>query len=122
MDQNETFGSFFKENKSLLKEYLETRLEIFRLNAIRMASHSAGVLAWLIISIFLIFLIVLFAGLTLGFWLSKLTGSHVMGFGLVSILFVVVFVVFTLLRKKLFLEPIMQMILDRASEEIEIED
>jgi hypothetical protein len=122
MSENESMGSFLKSNKSLAKEYLETRLEIFRLNGIRMASKSAGYFVWLIISLFLIFLIILFLGVTVGFWLSKLTDSFIIGFGLVTIALILICVILTVFRKKLFLEPLMQMILDRASEEIEEED
>src|SRR5579871_1371279 len=122
MTENESLGSFFQSNKNLAKEYVETRLEIFRLRAIRTASKSAGLLVWLIISLFLVFLIVLFLGITMGFWLSKLTDSFVMGFGLVSLALILLCVILAIFRKKLFLEPLMQIILDRASEEIEEED
>ncbi|MES1221681.1 MAG: hypothetical protein ABUT20_39645 [Bacteroidota bacterium] len=122
MDEQESVGSFVRENKNLAKEYLETRLEIFRLSSIRMASKSAGYFVWVIISMFLVFLIVLFLGMTIGFWLSQITGSHVMGFGIVTAGLVVLFIILAVFRKKLFLEPLMQIILDRASEEIEEED
>jgi hypothetical protein len=122
MSENESMGSFLKSNKSLAKEYLETRLEIFRLSGIRMASKSAGYFVWLIISLFLIFLIILFAGVTAGFWLSKLTDSFVVGFGSVALALILLFVILTVFRKKLLLDPLMQIILDRASEEIEEED
>ena len=119
MSENESIGSFLKSNKSLAKDYLETRLEIFRLSGIRMASKSAGYLVWLIISLFLVFLIILFAGVTIGFWLSQLTDSFVIGFGIVAVALILLFVILTVFRKKLFLDPLMQVILDRASEEIE---
>jgi len=122
MAENESLGSFFNTNKSLAKEYLETRLEIFRLGAIRMASKSAGFLVWVIISLFLVFLIVLFTGVAVGFWLSELTGSFISGFGLVALSLILLFVILAVFRKKLFLEPLMQIILDRASEEIDEEE
>ena len=122
MSENESMGSFLKSNKSLAKEYLETRLEIFRLSGIRMASKSAGYFVWLIISLFLIFLIILFAGVTIGFWLSQLMDSFVKGFGLITLALILLFAILTVFRKKLFLAPLMQIILNRASEEIEEED
>ncbi|HVM87300.1 MAG TPA: hypothetical protein VMT76_03865 [Puia sp.] len=122
MVENESLGSFFNTNKRLAKEYLETRLEIVKLSAIRIASKSAGYLVWLIISLFLVFLVVMFSGLTAGFWLSKLTGSYVSGFGIVTLALVLLFIVLTVFRKKMFLEPLMQIILARASEEIHEDD
>ncbi|MBS1948069.1 MAG: hypothetical protein JST47_09910 [Bacteroidetes bacterium] len=120
MPENESLGSFFNTNKSLAKEYLETRLEIFRLSAVRMASKSAGYLVWLIISLFLFFLIFLFSGIALGFWLSSFTGSFVSGFGLVALLLILLFAVLAFFRKTLFLEPFMKVVLDSASEEIDV--
>jgi hypothetical protein len=110
MSENESIGSFLKENKSLAKDYLETRLEIFRLSGIRMASKSAGYLVWL------------FVGVTIGFWLSKITDSFILGFGIVAVALILLFVILTVFRKKLFLDPLMQVILDRASEEIDEEE
>jgi hypothetical protein len=76
-------------------------------------------LVWVIISLFLIFLIILFTGVTVGFWLARLTDSFVLGFGLVAIALILLFILLMVFRKKLFLEPLMQLILDRASEEID---
>jgi hypothetical protein len=122
MSEKESIGSFLKSNKSMAKEYFETRLEIFRLSSVRMISKSAGYFVWLIISLFLIFLIVLFAGLAAGYWLSSLMHSFAKGFGLIALLLILVFSILTFFRKKLFLDPLMQIILDRASEEIDEED
>jgi hypothetical protein len=122
MAENESMGSFFNSNKSLAKEYLETRLEIFRLSAIRIASKSMGYFAWLIISLFLIFLIILFLGITLGFWISRLTDSYIKGFGIITVALTLLFVILTVFRKKLFQEPLMQVIINKANEEIGGED
>ena len=79
MPDHENLGSFFSENKTILKEYLETRLEIYRLQGIRMASKSIGFLVWMFLFVFLFMLVLIFTGLVLGFWLSQLTSSYVAG-------------------------------------------
>jgi hypothetical protein len=122
MGENESIGSFLKTNKSLLKEYIEARLEIFRLSSIRIASKSAGYFVWIIISLFLFFLIILFAGVTMGFWLSQLMDSYVKGFGVIVLALVLLFAVLAFFRKKLFVEPFMQIIIDRANEELDDEE
>jgi hypothetical protein len=119
MSQPENLGSFFQENKSVLKEYIETRLEIFRLQAIKISSKSAGYLVWIIISMFLLFLIAIFLGMTLGYWLSSLTSSYVTGFGLTALLMVLIFVLFAVFRKKLFVDPIIRAIIQSSMEETE---
>ncbi len=114
MDQPDNLGSFIKDSKPLLKEYLETRLELFRLQAIRTGSRSAGYLVWVIVAVFLLFLVLLFAGIVLGCWLSLLTGSYVTGFGLTTIVFLLIFGFFTAFRDKLFIHPVMHSIIRKT--------
>jgi hypothetical protein len=122
MGEHESIGSFLKNSKNMLKEYIETRLEIFRLSSIRTISKSAGYFVWVIISIFLLFLIILFAGVTAGFWLSELMDSYVKGFGVIVLVLILLFAVLAFFRKKLFVEPFMQIIIDRANEELNEEE
>lgn len=122
MGENESIGSFLKNSKSLLKDYIETRLEIFRLSSIRTISKSAGYFVWIIVSLFLLFLIVLFAGVTAGFWLSQLMDSYVKGFGVIVLVLISLFAVLAFFRKKLFVEPFMQIIIDRANEDLDEEE
>lgn len=121
MSQPDNLGSFISENKALLKEYLETRMEIYRLQSLRVFSKSAGYFAWIIVSLFLAFLILLFSGLLLGFWFSSLFHSYVKGFGLVVLLLLLVFVLLAVFRKALFVDPVIQSIIQKSREESEEE-
>lgn len=118
-NQPDNLGSFISENKAVLKEYLETRMEIYRLQSLRIFSKSAGYFAWIIVSLFLAILIVIFGGLMLGYWFSSLLGSYVKGFGLMTLLLVIVFVLLALFRKSLFVDPVVQSIIQRSREEEE---
>ena len=120
MGEHETLGSFTKSNKNLLKKYLQTRLEIFKLSSIRVVSKIMGYLVWLLISTILFFLIAIFAGLTLGFWLSKLLSSYVLGFGIVLICMVALFGFLAMFRKILFVNPFIKMIIARIAKELDI--
>src|ERR1700733_3258976 len=117
MSQPDNLGAFFSENKALLKEYMETRMEISRLQSLRIFSRSAGYFAWIIVSLFLAFLIVLFTGVVVGFWFSSLLGSYVKGFGLVTLLLLALFLLIVLFRKSLFVNPVIQSIIQRSREE-----
>jgi hypothetical protein len=117
MSQPDNLGSFLAENKTLLKEYIETRMKIYRLQSIRLFSQSAGYFAWIIISVFLIFLFLLFSGFMVGFWFSALFHSYVKGFGLVALLILLVFVLLAVFRKSLFVEPVIQSIIRRSRDE-----
>lgn len=119
MSQPDNLGSFISENKALLKEYLETRMEIYRLQSLRIFSKSAGYFAWIMVSLFLVFLIVLFSGAVIGFWFSNLLHSYVKGFGLVVLLILLVFVLLAIFRKALFVDPVIQAIITRSKDEEE---
>jgi hypothetical protein len=119
MDEPDNLGSFFAENKTLLKEYLETRLEIYRLQSLRLFARSAGLFVWVLLSLFLAFLFLLFGGMMLGFWFSDLFHSHVKGFGLVTLLVLLVFVLLTIFRKALFVEPVIQSVIQKSKDEEE---
>jgi hypothetical protein len=117
MSQPDNLGSFLSENKTILKEYVETRMEIYRLQSIKVFSRTAGYFVWIIISLFLAFLIVIFGGLMLGYWFSSMLGSYVKGFGVMTLLLIVLFVLLALLRKRLFVDPVVQSIIQRSREE-----
>ena len=116
-NQPDNLGSFISENKAVLKEYLETRMEIYRLQSLRIFSKSEGYFAWIIVSLFLAFLILIFGGLMLGYWFSSMLGSYVKGFGLMTLLLVVLFVLLALFRKSLFVDPVVQSIIQKSREE-----
>lgn len=117
MAQPDNLGSFISENKSLLKEYVETRLEIYRLQSLRLFAKSAGYFAWILLSLFLAFLFLLFGGMMLAFWFSDIFHSHVKGFGLVMLLILVIFVLLAIFRKALFVEPVIQSIIQKSKDE-----
>lgn len=118
MDQPDNLGSFISENKTLLKEYMEIRTEIYRLQSLRVFSRSAGYFAWIIVSLFLVFLILLFSGVVIGFWFSSLVHSYVKGFGLITLLLLLIFILLAIFRKPLFVNPVIQSIIQRSREEV----
>jgi hypothetical protein len=117
MGQPDNLGGFFAENKKLLKEYLETRLEIYRLQSVRVFAKSAGYFAWIFLSLFLAFLFLLFSGMMVAFWFSNRFHSYVKGFGIVALLILVVFLLIGLFRKLLFVDPVIHSIIQRSRDE-----
>ncbi len=122
MAANENWNSFFNENKQLAKNYLETRLDIYRLIFIRTFSKSAGYFIWIIISLFLLFLVIIFMGIVTGFWLSELTGSYTNGFGLATLIVVFTIFMLAMLRKTLFVNPIIRSIIRTFNEETNLKN
>jgi hypothetical protein len=119
MDQPDNLGAFFAENKTLLKEYLETRMEIYRLQSLRLFAKSAGLFAWVLLSLFLAFLFLLFGGMMVAYWFSSVFHSFVKGFGLVTLLILVIFVLLAVFRKALFVDPVIQSVIQKSKEEDE---
>jgi len=119
MSNPENIESFFEENKKLVKDYVATKMELYKLKFIFYFSKSAGQIIWFIISIFLVFLFLVFLGLFTGFWLSDLTGSYISGFGLTALIMLVVIITMALLRKSLFINPLVRTLIKHSANKTE---
>ena len=117
MNQPENLGAFIKTNKTILQDYLETRMEIYRLQGVKAASKAIGYLIGLLVSLFLVFLVIIFLGLVLGFWLSDLSGSLIVGFGLTSLIMVFFVFLLVIFRKSLFINPVVKKMISQLHEE-----
>jgi hypothetical protein len=122
MTESENLGSFAKDNKNLLKDYLQTRLEIYKLQAIRMLSKTAGYFIWIIILLFLLFVFIIFGGIVTGLWLSDVTGSYVTGFGITTMLILLLTLIITAFRHVLFVNPIIRAIIRKTTETADAEE
>lgn len=108
MNEHGNLIDFFEETRGLIKDWVETQVNIQKLRIVKTGSTIAGNLIWTIILLFLFTLLIIFLGVTLGFWFSALTGSYVKGFGIVTGLILLKILLLFLLRKKLFIEPAMR--------------
>ena len=89
-----------------LKEYLSTRYDLMVLKASEKVSVIGSIATVsVILGIFLI-LFVLFVSVSAGFYLSEMTGSYASGFLLLSTIFLFLFIVVFMVRKKWIIEPI----------------
>ncbi len=111
MDKEQDIWQFLQENKLLLEEYVEVRVRIFKLELIRTTSSIGGILMWVIISLFMLFLVLMFAGITLSFWIGGMMNSYVSGFGITTLIFLLLMLFFTIFRKKLFINPIVKVLI-----------
>ncbi|MFN5333762.1 MAG: hypothetical protein ACK5BV_01070 [Bacteroidota bacterium] len=116
MSTTQNIQDFLDENVALIKDYLETKTDIYKLKAIRSSSVILGSLVWIIISAFLFFLLFIFIGLVLGFWFSELTNSFTIGFGLATLLIFVVMLLVALFRKQLFIYPMIRIFIKMMTE------
>jgi len=122
MSKPTDLGAYLKENKDLLQRYIETRVEILRLQLIRSSSKAIGSLVWLIVLLFIFFLLLIFIGLILGFLFAELTGSNVIGFSIstgILFLFTLLLIVF---RRKLFIDPVVHLLIGIFSSSVDEEE
>jgi hypothetical protein len=97
MSSKETFFSFFSQNKALIKEYIDTRLEILKLQGVKTLSRTISAIMIIFIISLLCLSILLLIGITFAFWIADITGSNIVGFASAAglfILFLIGFIVF----------------------------
>jgi len=117
MENEKNLFEFLNDNKKLLQEYAEVRISIFKLELIRTTSRISGLMIWLIISIFLLFLIFIFGGITLGFLFGELLHSNAAGFACATGIIVVVAILLAIFRKQLFINPVIRVLIKQYSNE-----
>ena len=121
MYPRDDFSTFFRENKSLLREYLDVRTELLRLQGIRLIARSFSFLMVGVIIVLMALFILLFLGIAFAFWIASLTGSQVVGFLCAAALFMAVLAVFIAMRRVLFQNPLVRLFI-RESDIVSDED
>ena len=109
MPQPSNFGDFYEENKSLVNDYLETRINLIKLQSLRSLSRILSVLIILFITSSLLLFILLFLGMSFAWWIAALTESNTIGFLSAAGLFLVLAVVVIIFRKPMFQGPLVRL-------------
>jgi len=102
MGTDQDFSGFIKENKGLAKEYVETRITLAKLQAVKVLSRSLGLLIALAIVSFLALFVVLFLGMSFAWWIARITESNAIGFASAAGLFLFIVLLVIAFRKQLF--------------------
>jgi Protein of unknown function (DUF1469). len=101
MNDNIDIGTIWNSLKKEVSELIATRIKILRFEIYEKTSVAASALIFGVIIINLIFFTLLFAFVALGFLFSEWLGNYAGGFGLVVLIYVILFAIMLLLRKKL---------------------
>lgn len=118
----DNFQDYLTETKRLLKDYLEARLELTKLQAAEKLSKALGLFFTLILAFLLFFFVIIFLGMVLAHWISSLTGSMTIGFSVTTLVFVVLLAIVLLFRKKIIEKPLADLLLrELIAEEMEEE-
>jgi hypothetical protein len=119
MENTPDIWQFIEANKQTIQEYVELKIELFNLKFIRKSSSVGGVIVWLMILAFLSLLIIFFAGITLGLWFSSILNSYTQGFAATTGVFILITLILILLRKQLFINPIIRIMVREQTRENE---
>jgi hypothetical protein len=120
-------STFFIDLQRLVVDYVKTRLELTQLVAFEKISKIIAYLVIGVILALLFFFGLLFASAVLGLFLSDLLGSLLLGFGIIALLYLIVFIVILALRNKLIapviINSIIKILYERSqSDEDEIQE
>lgn len=119
----ETFNDFYQENRKLLSEYLETRLQLLRLIAIRTLSRTFSMFIVVCLVSFMVLFFLLFLVISFSWLMADATGSAALGFLCGAGVFLVIIMLAIVFRKPLFLNPLIRLFIHTSTrEEDEDED
>jgi len=83
----------------LFKKYVENRIELVKFNFIgAIANVAAGLVSSFLLLIIGVFILLMFS-ISLAFWLSTFFESEIIGFAIMGLLYLVLFVVYTVFAK-----------------------
>jgi hypothetical protein len=122
MTDKETFSGFIRENRALLKEYLELRMDLFKLQGVRMISRSFSVLVVAVIVALMGLFVLLFLGIAFAWWIAGLTGSNIVGFASAGGLFMLLLILVIVLRRPLFQNPLIRLFIEESVSDPEDQD
>jgi hypothetical protein len=98
----------FNNLKDDIREYLDVRLDEIRLHTAESLSRILNSAASIVVIGYLFFFILLFLSFALSYFFAELFNSDALGFITVASFYIVVLVVFLLLRKKIVERPIIK--------------
>lgn len=113
----ENLKSVLSQLRDAGSEYFQARLQLTKLQAFEKIARVTGIVfSLLIISLVGCFTIV-FVGLMSGFLISDLTNSNAIGFSVVGVLFVILFIILIINREKLLEKPIAEKVVRELFED-----
>jgi hypothetical protein len=112
---------FFRELKDDITTYAELKLELLKLDSYERISKLATILLYGLFISSIIFLAFFFIFLTLGFYLSGLLASQIFGFGIVSLICLLI-VLIVYLNKEQINNKILNILIARLIANEQTED
>lgn len=101
-----TIENQFNELSKSLQELVENRIRLFKIVLVEKIARSLYMLAFLVILLFILSLVLVFASVSLATWLNAALGNIYSGYLIVTGIYIVLLVVFVAFRKFWLLNPL----------------
>lgn len=122
MPTSENLGDFYKENKKLVSEYIETHIELLKLKSIKLLAKTLSVLILISLVSFMMLFFVLFLVISFSWFMADKLGSATLGFLCGGGIFLLLIIFSVAFRKVLFLNPLIRIFLHASTQEDEEEN
>ena len=86
----------------LASDYVETYIKLAVVNINQKTADISSVASFSMLAGFIAFFVIMFLGIAASFWLGELLGSNALGFLLVALFYLILFLILFLTRKKIF--------------------
>jgi hypothetical protein len=122
MATEENLGDFYKENKKLISDYIDTRIELIKLGAIKTSAKTLSALILIALISFMALFFILFLVIAFSWFMADKLGSASLGFLCGGGLFLLIILISIIFRKSLFLNPLIRIFLHASTQEDEADD
>ncbi len=116
---SENLGDFYKENKKLVSEYIDTRIKLIKFGAIKTLAKTLSALILVGLISFMMLFFLLFVVIAFSWYMADQLGSAALGFLCGGGVFIAILLLSIVFRKALFLNPLIRIFLHASTEEDE---
>jgi hypothetical protein len=116
MKQDPDLSDFLRDSARLLREYVELRVELLRLQGVRAVSRAYGMLMVFLIVFLMVLFVLFFLGMALAWWVAALTGSPVTGYLSAAGVFLLLLLLAVRFRRPLFQDRMVRALMDRPED------
>ena len=116
---SENLGDFYKENKKIVSDYVDTRIELIKLGAIKTLAKTLSALILIALISFMTLFFLLFVVIAFSWYMADQLGSAALGFLCGGGVFSAILLLSIVFRKSLFLNPLIRIFLHASTEEDE---
>lgn len=111
-EQDDHDDDMYKTFVKNAKDYVDLQSQLLRLNLVEKLSQIFSFLVIIITGCLLLISAFIYFSMVFVIWMQSFTGSMVHGFLILGLLFIVLFILLFLLRKKILINPIIRRMSD----------